>query len=150
MTTVAWDGVSLAADRMAVGNGSKWPCTKVFRCGKWVYGATGSLARGILVSEWLRNGADRTQAPVFEKNDDDTDALGIAVNVQTRQAFLLECRPWAFLPIEGDSFASGSGRDAARAAMLCGKTAKQAVLIAGEIDIGTGFGVDVIRIRRKR
>ena len=53
----------------------------------------------------------------------------------------------AMSPLEVDTlWATGSGGEIALGAMKAGATAEQAVVIASEVDLGTGKGIDVYEI----
>jgi hypothetical protein len=143
VTTIAWDGKTLAADRQANCNGSRRSIHKILNCGQFWYGGCGQLDDIQRVAKWL---ADAEQPPpVFE----DAGLYGIAVRKDTAQAFFVEGKTVCFSQILDRVMATGSGGEYARAAMELGKTAAQAIAFAARFDIGTGLGVDSVRIRKR-
>ena len=149
MTTVAWDGETLAADRLTVGGNLKRTITKLYVCGDFVYGGAGMVIEIMQVVDWLRRGAKTINSPSASSKDD-CGVCGIAIH-KSRKAFIVEWNEshTRLMPCEEPAWAIGCGRDFAIAAMACGKTAAEAVEIAARFDAGTGHGVNVVRFGRK-
>lgn len=145
MTTIAWDGSMLAVDRLACMGGTKRKVKKLHDCGDYAYAGAGNYAATFEVAEWLRNGAKPDARPTFEK---DEDPQGIAIHLPTGKAFMVEGRKQFLIPVDAPH-AEGTGRDAALAAMWCGRSAAEAVAIASEIDVSTGGGVDLVCVGGK-
>lgn len=135
MTTIAWDGKTLAGDTQ----------TRIFRARKAklhrlpdgsLFGACGYTEHAVAALQWLQNGGDKPK-------------LGDGFHALWIRAFggfsVLE---EGLIAIEYDMpfYAVGSGRDFAMAAMRCGKTAREAVLIAHEFDPDTGDEVQELTI----
>lgn len=139
MTTVAWDGMTLAADTLAVTCESiRTYCQKVFRLpdGR-LFGSAGGLSDGIAVRDWLSG--DRDQKPDVE------DFTGLLVELDGR-AYKLE-DDLTPMPITEPIYrAIGSGAHLAMAAMHLGHTAKQAVGLAREMDVYTGGEIDAVSL----
>lgn len=134
MTTVAWDGITLAADRqMSLFRGST---TKIHRLvdGR-LYGACGQLQDAVAVKEWLEKGGEKPKV---------TDNFH-AIIVDQSMCYSMEDK-LVLLPRDRPMFAVGSGRDFAMAAMLLGKTAAEAILIAHQLDTDTGPQVDELQV----
>lgn len=146
MTTVAWDGRVLAADRMAVYSSTPYRVRKLFECERYCYGATGFLHEAIRIAEWLAGGARREESPGMG----DGGCNGIVVDRLTGQAFTVEGNRATLVRIRSRTFATGSGGDFARAAMAMGKGAIDAVKVASKLDIYTGLGVDYVTCRKGR
>jgi hypothetical protein len=151
MTTIAWDGSTLAADSCCVsGRGMRQRISKLFECGRYIYGGTGDIADLEAVKRWLRAGAKWADRPKVDPNGNG----GIVVDRKTRKVYLLNGDPATLCEIPGEPTAVGSGSLYAVAAMACGRSARGAVEIAMLFDDGTGFevvGFDLGRgIGRKR
>jgi hypothetical protein len=143
MTTIAWDGRTLAADRARTnGNTSELAC-KLFDCGEYVYGAVGSMFDAPLIEKWLRDGAKWEQRPHL---DGEVHGCGIVVRKSDRALYLVGGKPTTLAFIPPGPTAAGSGQDFALAAMACGKTAREAVEIAARFDFGTGYGCDAFDV----
>ncbi|MDE2468427.1 MAG: hypothetical protein KGL35_06715 [Bradyrhizobium sp.] len=143
MTTVAWDGKMLAADRRATSQGMAYEVCKLHRTpdGRLLAGAgyAGLIGR---MFAWLDNPErDWNARPAEQASDDYVFIIEIttAAEIRLHGRYGEETTTSPFT-------ASGSGRDYAMAAMACGKTAAEAVEIAARFDIGTGGGVDTLTL----
>jgi hypothetical protein len=143
MTVIAWDGKTLAADKMSCSAGYGYTVTKVYRlrdgsiaafCGDGD-GATALLA-------WLEAARNPSEYPQAQK-DNDTSALVISGDGSV----------WSYgktpypQRIECSMYAMGHGRDFAIAAMHCGKTAREAVELTCRLDVFCGNGIDTLELR---
>lgn len=141
MTTIAFDGKTLAADRRALNSGLVRTTTKIKRFGNLLAGASGDLSATIEALEWVRTGRSPEDWPAIQRGEDYAALLVIDAG----RILLYEKSPH---PAEfNDSiFAIGSGRDFALAAMYLWKSAREAIEIASVFDCGTGNGVDVLEV----
>jgi ATP-dependent protease HslVU (ClpYQ) peptidase subunit len=142
MTTIAWDGQTLAADRQATNGYMRFPCTKIRRLPSGdivAYVGTESSGEALLV--WYANGADPGKWPITQGKED-WARLVVASRAGARS---YEAQPHA-LPVECPFMAWGSGRDFAMAAMHLGKSAREAIEIACVFDTGSGLGVDALEV----
>jgi 20S proteasome alpha/beta subunit len=140
MTTIAWDGSTLAGDRRGNAGGMAYEVCKLRRTADGrLLGFSGEIGVGTLMLDWLDRGGPR---PAAQDSD--------------RWATLLEIEPdgscWCHgrdgrWRIEQGFFAIGSGRDFALAAMAMGADAAKAVEVAARFDTGTGNGVDALRLQ---
>lgn len=147
MTTIAWDGKTLAADRQATsGNGTKRSVCKIHRCGKYLYAGSGELAETLFVAEWIRRGAKTSERPCF---DSDGPPRGIAILLSSKKAFCVEGTRQYLTPILDPFTACGSGLEYALAAMSLGFSAEIGVRTAHKFDAFTGDAVDVVKVRAK-
>ena len=139
MTTIAWDGKTLAADRMAcIGNTKNTCISKIHTLKEGGYAAAaGHAGAGALVFQWLDKGAMADDYPL-------SDPELCTVIVITKDGQILQFDGSAPVKLEAPFYAIGSGRDFALAAMHLGKSAKEAVEISSELDQSTGNGVDVV------
>lgn len=139
MTTIAWDGKTLSADRqMTQGNSKNEYCKLFFTNG--VYFATcGDIAHSLLMMAWFLEQDERIELFPEPKND----RKGVLVVLDPVRGLLeYDTSP---IPLQHSlerNLAWGSGRDFAIAAMAMGANSKQAIEIACLYDCYTGFGVD--------
>jgi hypothetical protein len=144
VTTIAWDGRTIAADRrtakgMSVG--------KLFRLkdGSIVAGA-GFHDQVVEIVAWIKGGCRESKRPALPDSDPESSDLLIACPDGT--AYWLT---WPYLRrvkvIEGFA-AVGSGAEYAIGALEMGASAAQAVEIAARHDDATGNGVDVLSVTR--
>jgi len=130
MTTIAWDGKTMAADGCVSGDVIiQGGVRKVYLINGGMAGFAGLLEDGMIFIDWLRKGADGGNRPEMDK-----DFLGLYVNASGR---VTEFGPKLFGYRAGKPAAIGSGAAAAMGAMLAGKDALTAVKIAAKIDDGT-------------
>lgn len=146
MTTVAWDGRMLAADRRSSWGGTPVQIdTKIIRArhpsGRvLLVGCCGITEECHAIREWLLG--NREQPEVTDVRIMGVDETG-HVWVGSKPGF------WA--PIGRRPWAIGSGADYALGAMAAGKSARDAVLIAATLDTSTGDGVTTLAHKvRKR
>lgn len=129
MTTIAFDGTTLAADTMANSGGMRRSVSKIFKLDDGrLFGAAGEYQNVLMALEWLNKGGER---PALTD-----DFTGLLVDLQG-QCFRYEHKLYPSLIAERFT-ACGSGRDFAIAAMHLGKSATEAVAIAGIFDVNTG------------
>lgn len=139
MTVIAWDGKTLAADKCATsGGGIARTVTKIERHGGALLAITGNWDVGTEMREWWKAGAVPKDFPAKAREDQATLIVITGQRIDT-----YACGPYS-MRIEQDRCAFGSGRDFAEAAMYCGKTAVEAVLIACQFQTDCGRGVDVL------
>jgi 20S proteasome alpha/beta subunit len=141
MTTIAWDGVTLASDKRANLDGSRLTVTKIRRgrSGNLV-GVSGTFALAEDVFAWLCNGGLR---PIGQA----TDRVWCPTIEITKDGQIYRHEQWGRFLIEDRFYAVGSGADFARAAMALGKTAVEAVELASRFDTSTGDGIDLLALQ---
>lgn len=147
MTTIAWDGVTLAADKQASASGMIFNVTKIFRVNGCLVGAAGDFDRINEMVAWFADGADPAKLPPFQRSNDDYVGLLVIRPDLSINKYERATTPFK---IESPFFAIGSGRDFAMAAMHLGKTAQEAVEVAAAMDTGTGNGIDTLTMRKQR
>jgi 20S proteasome alpha/beta subunit len=139
MTTIAWDGTTLAADRRISSGTITYSTTKIRRTGDGrLIGATGDFGVCGQMLDWLESGGAR---PACQESDRWATALEVAPD-GTCWMHNRDSR-WR---VEDPFVAVGSGRDYAMAVMALGHDATRAVEIAARFDPGTGNGVDGLRL----
>lgn len=148
MTTIAFDGHSIAADSLAVDTwGLKSLVLKIEETENFLIGGAGIHGR---IAGWVRGitpGNPGNSDPLklyypYIKDQDDPNI--ILIDRKTKQAYVHETG--YFFPITRGFHAIGSGRDYALAAMSMGATAKEAVEVAMRFDNGTGGEIVVVKL----
>ena len=140
MTCIAWDGVTLAADKRVTLQGLARTVTKIFRVGDVLVGISGNGAEGMDMVEWVRGGCKPDDFPAMQR---DKEAWAATAVFSDAGILLYECTPQP-LRIEDKYFAMGSGSDYALAAMHCGRSAYDAVVVACHFDVNCGNGYDTL------
>lgn len=142
MTVIAWDGKTLAADKMACECGHGRTVTKIHRLsdGSLVaFSGDGDGAMALLA--WLKGVRNPDNYPTAQK-DNDTGAFLVRPDGR--------CETYGKTPfpqvIEDRCFAMGHGRDFALAAMHLGRSAREAVELACRLDVYCGNGIDVLTL----
>ncbi len=140
MTTIAWDGRVMAADRMSEFCGMRMAVTKIHRLGDGrLWGAAGNEATSILMRHWLEHGGERPP----EQADRDRSVHGLEVRLD---GSLWLHTPEGSFPVEDAFAAVGSGTPYAMAAMHLGQDATAAVAVAMRFDPRSGMGVDALAL----
>jgi len=143
VTTIAWDGHTLAADKRACNGSMIFVVTKLFRVRGCLLAAAGDFDRIHEMVAWFESGAIAEKLPPFQR--DNTDYVSLMV-IQPDKTILKFDRGPAPYKIESPFHAMGSGRDFALAAMHLGKTASEAVMVSSVFDTGTGNGIDTLTL----
>jgi ATP-dependent protease HslVU (ClpYQ) peptidase subunit len=138
MTTIAWDGRTLAADRQSTWGGTPTKTRKIFRAinddgREVIYGCAGLAHECTAYTRWI-NGE------IKEPKLTDISIMSIDCKGQiwhTNQTML-----WTLIKVK--QWAIGSGCDYALGAMASGKSAVEAIIIASKLDVNTGLGVDTL------
>lgn len=135
MSTIVWDGATLAADKQATECGFRQTVTKIRRLNDGgLAGICGTLDAGILAIAYIEGG----ETPSWLDKDDWPTILLIRPD-KTIWRYEKYLTPFQ---VEDSFMACGSGRDYALAALACGKDAVEAVAIAARFDTSTGMGID--------
>lgn len=142
MTTLAFDGKTLAADKAAVSGHLKHTTTKIIRYKDMRMGICGAAAAGVALIEWAKKGFDPETFPE-STSDDDGGTFLLVVMDNKPGVYMYEgvANPIHF---EDRYFSTGSGSHVATAAMYLGKSAVEAVELASELTTGSGRGVDFL------
>jgi len=146
MTTIAWDGTTLAADKRAVNGSIIFTTTKIKRINGQLVAGAGQMATILEVFDWLERGGYVDEFPSVQRDDDTWSP--ILVITKDKRVLKYEQTPYP-IEYEDKTFAMGSGRELALCAMYCGKSAKEAVEIASIFDSCTGNGVDTLKFKSK-
>lgn len=142
MTTIAWDGRTLAADKRTTNSGLVRTVTKLFRANGFMVAVCGDLSQGLEMVEWISRGADPATLPASQRGENWSSIVTIDSSGGVR---LYEQGAISF-KVEDKHFACGSGRDYAMAAMHLGCDAAGAIGVATALDCFTGNGVDTMTL----
>ena len=141
MSTIAWDGKILAADRKMTCGNLQEICSKITRLENGTILAwAGGSAEGLALAEWFSRGADPSIYPAFQADKDRFTSLIVihpdGVGFEYEQTHVP-------LPLAGRAVVAwGSGMGYALGAMAMGANAIEAVEIASQFDPRSGFGVE--------
>lgn len=125
----------MAADSLAVCDGTKSRAIKIFRVGHEIIGFAGEIQCGIAFVNWYR---DRSAAK--------PDLDGFSALVLSKDGITQYENRMLPIPIHESFAAIGSGQDAALAAMHAGKSPKEAVAIACKVRADCGTPVKVMAL----
>lgn len=129
MTTIAWDGKTLAADSRCTSSGLPYRVNKCCRLSDgMLFAGAGTMSAYDAVRQWLENKGPRPEAL--------KDFTGLLID--TDSSIWLMDETANRYEIFASFFAIGSGRDFAIAAMALGKSALEAVELASRFDVWTG------------
>jgi 20S proteasome alpha/beta subunit len=146
MTCVAWDGVTLAADKQATSSGCAMTVTKIVRteAGE-LLAVSGDFDVGQALMAWYQKGAAPEAFPDNRDSSGDYRARLLVIDAGPRIR-IFESTPHP-ITFEDRCYAMGSGRDYALAAMHLGRSARKAVEVACALDTGCGNGIDTLRLK---
>lgn len=143
MTVLAWDGKTLAADKLCCFGPTKGTVTKIFRCHHELIGIAGNLSVGMETIDWYRSGAVPADYPAANRTAE--GGASLIVIRGDRTAWKYESSPFPF-KMEGAFVAFGSGDESAMCAMECGADARRAVEVASKYNSTCGNGVDALEL----
>lgn len=145
MTTIAFDGKTLAADtNWESAYRQQHDTSKIERHGGVAWGAAGQASDCVLFDRWMKAGRPEDQKPPL-----DDHGCFSALVIQDGKSQRCEGKSLVFLPA-GIPAATGSGCAEAMGAMMAGATAKRAVEIAIKLDSGTGGKVRTLNCAAKK
>lgn len=141
LTTIVWDTKAFAADRQTTFGGTPVAGNKItkakFKGQDCFIGTSGDVEICTAVEEWIKLGCKGTP-----KLPDDPQFAALIV-VKSGDVYFMSGSTFAH-SMGKTKWAIGSGADYALGAMYAGMDAKQAVMIASQLDTGTGLGVDSV------
>jgi hypothetical protein len=140
MTVIAWDGETLAADRMALVGNVGMPTCKIEVFQGDLLAITGDIAYCNSVKRWYKSDGAISDYP----RPVDADSTGRLIVIRKEGVYEYESGPDPTV-LRTSRYARGSGRDFALTAMHLGKSAEDAVRITCELCTDCGLGVDSIR-----
>lgn len=142
MTVIAWDGRTLAGDKLSTDGTSRRTSTKVVRAKNGaLMGACGDASRCREIEAWYDLGAKPENFPPSQRIADTAAWLLVVEPGPVLKYF--QVTPYPLL-LEDEQFAMGSGRDYAMAAMYLGKSAAESVAVAIALCPECGNGIDTL------
>ena len=143
MTVIAWDGKTLAADRLHDDSGLARACTKIHKHGDIMVAGAGAARSIQAMRDWIVGGMDKAKFPSEHLVEEAGYHSPVWVIYRSGTVVKFENSPYPTV-IEDLVFTEGSGRDYALGAMAMGADAKTAVEVACRYDIRCGRGIDVL------
>lgn len=143
MTTIVWDGKTLAADKQLNDNSIALSSTKIYKFENHLLFAAGAMTDIQAMLEWWKRGADPKDFPSSQSVKENMIAFQIIKPDKT--LWILEGHPYPY-QIENSKFAVGSGRNYALGALSMGADAVKAVEVACEWDLNSGCGIDTLTL----
>lgn len=143
MTTIAFDGTTMACDTCVTGNFKYYTDTKIYENDHFVIGAGGDAGAGLLLV---------ADDEILTPKHYDYDFSALVWVKESKRLFKVEFfKAWeaplsSVIPIAGNSAAVGSGAPYALTAIFMGATATAAVEIAKRFDPNTDGGVITHRL----
>lgn len=146
MTTIAWDGKTLAADRCSWSGGARRKVCKAFKVtapdgSRFLVAFAGSGTFALAVLAWMQGG-NRPDPLAFMKPDDLSSQCALVIDEQLR-VWQLGNDLW-YSRMDERIYAYGGGQDFAWGALEAGATAKRAVEIATKRSDYAGLGVTTV------
>lgn len=144
MTTIAYDGRTIAADSLACYGDERChvPIQKIWVEGRVIYALAGSSRMLTPLMKWFKAGASPGDIPKGDSNDYAYTFLVIDdAGVRT---YHHDCAYPNFF--YEDKIAIGSGQDYAMGALMFGASAKEAVAVAAKMSVKTGGEIQVVDI----
>jgi 20S proteasome alpha/beta subunit len=139
VSTVVWDGKTLASDRQATNGNLSRTMTKIYKHGDILIAMTGIQTSGQAVVNWVLDGCEPDKFPKDWVHPDSQ------VWVINRNGTVAKFEDAPFPLVSRDKFfAEGSGRDFAYGALEMGADAVTAVKVACVYDIYSGGGIDTL------
>lgn len=135
MTTIAWDGKTLAADTLSVSSAFCRDVDKLWSIGKDViYGGAGYYQDVLAVRNWLMD---------KDIGEPEVDENFCAIIIRNEICYRMESGLLE-MPVKENYHAVGSGAPFAVVAMFLGKSSTEAVEIAAQFDEMTGGSITSI------
>lgn len=151
MTTIAWDGMTMAADRVGIVDGQKVLVNKIHELSDGsIAGIAGSLTRGLEIITWLEKTMNNEdiEFPIQASQDEPENGAWVLVVDGSANITLYTNSPEG-VTIHNEKVALGSGGKEARVAMHFGANAIKAVETASLFDPDTGSEIQFKQPRLK-
>ena len=137
MTTIAWDGETIAADGMGIWGGTCYRTQKLRLVQRapgdfWVFGLSGDAPHCQALFEYWEG--LRSEAPIPTP---ETGINALCVELASGKCWFASDQRLVWTPVSGN-FAIGSGAEYALGALMVGTSALMAVQVAGQLDVNTG------------
>lgn len=149
MTTIAFDGVTMASDSRITGSfllqNKEFKKVRRFKSpnGNYVVGCCGDCSEIERFFSWFRQFVDGDAESLYDREE---EVEAIIYCEDDGELKLHTGQPHAFNV--GFPIAIGSGSMAAMAAMYCGRSAKDAIVVASMLDTSTDDEVVAIKVKK--
>lgn len=143
MTVIAWDGHTLAADKLSRCGNTKNRVTKIYAVGELLFAGAGEFAFILECLEWVRKGRAPDAFPPAQRNKDDWQPFFV---IEANKIISTYERTPVPIVVEDEFYTLGSGGEYALAALHLGLNAVQAVELASRLDPASGFGIDTLQL----
>lgn len=144
MTTIAWDGRTLAADSLSTWNGSRdGLATKIAKRGSILAGSAGNAVICRRLLDWFRTGMQGHPPSAGNKDAGNWSTISLF----GYGGMVVSYGPDGWESVRVPSYALGSGAEYAAGAMSAGCDARRAVEIAIEHDTSSGGPITVLSVR---
>lgn len=148
MTTIAWDGTTLAADRCSWSGGTRRQFKKVYKVKapdgrKFLVAFAGNGSFALAVLGWMRGERDRPTPLDFIPTTELNTQLALVID-EKRRVWQLGCE-LTYTQAKERIYGFGGGQDFAWGALEAGATAAQAIRIAIKRSDYAGLGVDTVK-----
>lgn len=144
MTTIAFDGKTLAADKQATVSEMKSTTSKLYMVDGKAVGICGNAIKAMEFINWMLK-KRKGKKPELDRHE---YVEFIMVDLNTGECWVTD-KSLALLPYHAPC-AIGSGSLAALAVMRLGHDAVKAIEIASEVDVYTGCGIDKVQVIEKK
>lgn len=143
MTVIVFDGVTMAADKLAVSGTGRTTVSKIFRFGTSLIGLSGNMSVAMELMAWFCSGVHAEDFPASARDD----ANGVCMLVVQKDGviFCFERTPFPYR-IHDKKCAIGCGAEMAMVALDLGSTAVKAVEAVSRHNINCGNGVDALNL----
>lgn len=142
MTTIAWDGETLASDKQMTVGSLTMVSQKIIKHGSVLIGKAGASEITECMLQWYLCGQDANKFPDLKKDGRNGTLLIIHQDGNIEKYSQYSPYPIKLPP---QKISIGSGSDIAMTAMYLGRSAVSAIEIASELDPHTGNGTDVLK-----
>jgi hypothetical protein len=147
MTTIAFDGETLAADRGSWSNGLHQAVRKAYRVTapdgrRFLVALAGDGAFAMRVLRWMRGEIDHP-GPCMA--DDETRDVAVVID-ERRQVWRMNSR-LIYVPYLGKVHAHGAGQEVALGALMAGADAVRAIRITMQVSDYAARGIDAVRFK---
>jgi hypothetical protein len=144
MTTIAWDGTTLAADKGSWSGGLHQAVRKVHRITapdgrRFLMAMAGDSVFATQVLRWMLGGDHPGPCMVEDMNHD------VAVVIDERRRIFRLSSRLVYVPYEGKVHAHGAGQEVALGALMAGADAVKAIRITMQVSDFAARGVDFVR-----
>ena len=147
MTTIAWDGKTLAADQCSWSGAVRRKVRKVFKIeskdrGTLLVACAGPAPFCLKVVDWMRGEGDRPNPEDFFTKDDIQRQCAVVIDSARQIWSLSNSLHWELM--HESVYANGAGQEFAWGALEAGATAVQAIEITAKRSDYAGFCVDTV------